>query len=214
MEHLWSGVDGCFQGAALASPGTRMPQTSRPSPTQTTFHPRTDPAEGRWKPPQAPGNPRKPSGEKVLLMAEIPANSRSARNHHDRPVTRRRRRSRREPARIVTFRRIQRRFRMGSSLDLRRVIGCAERPVRVTRGHGGADSADGSEVTPVTIGRRSPAAGRRVRNGIAIWATPSGRHRQNLEDMRRPTRCVALTGQRRRRSIASLPRRGWDRTGY
>ena len=59
----------------------------RASPAKTTLRSRTYPAGGRRELPQAPGNPRKPSWRRVLLMPEIPAHSRSARNHHDRPVT-------------------------------------------------------------------------------------------------------------------------------
>jgi hypothetical protein len=43
--HGKEGVDWCFPGGALASPGTRIPQTSRASPTKTTLYPAYVPRE-------------------------------------------------------------------------------------------------------------------------------------------------------------------------
>jgi hypothetical protein len=55
--------------------------------TSDNFPSREDPAGGRRKLPQAPGNPRKAPAQKALLFPQIPANSRSSRKRHDRPVT-------------------------------------------------------------------------------------------------------------------------------
>jgi hypothetical protein len=79
------GVDWCVS-ASIAPPGTRIPHTSRMFPLRQ----RSIPHVSRVRLPEVPGRARQSPQvklRKILPMQEIPAHSRSARNHQDRLVT-------------------------------------------------------------------------------------------------------------------------------